>query len=84
MIKAVQYYTPVDPKVYLPIRVKDLFQVRLDPQDGLAHLECLKGKGGPHKLGISRVISSLFFLTSRLVHSVTLVCLIQGYQSSSR
>eukprot|EP00057_Strongylocentrotus_purpuratus_P018501 XP_011672975.1 PREDICTED: F-box only protein 31 [Strongylocentrotus purpuratus] len=54
MIKAVQYYTPVDPRVYLPIRVKDLFQVRLDPQDGLAHLECLKGKGGPHKLGISR------------------------------
>ncbi|XP_041453897.1 F-box only protein 31-like [Lytechinus variegatus] len=52
IIKAIQYITPVDPKVYLPLRTKDLFQVRFDPQEGLAHVECLKGKNGPHKLQI--------------------------------
>ncbi|XP_022082239.1 F-box only protein 31-like [Acanthaster planci] len=50
-LRATQHLPPVDPRVCMPLRVKDLFQIRLS-SEGYAQIECLKGPKGPHKLQI--------------------------------
>ncbi|XP_071786201.1 F-box only protein 31-like [Asterias amurensis] len=50
-IRGTQYLPPVDPKVCMPLRVKELFQIQLSCE-GYAQVECLKGPNGPHKLQI--------------------------------
>ena len=55
MIKAYQYLSPPDPKVYLPLRSKVLFQIQFDEESNQAKTECLKGRNGPHELQITPV-----------------------------
>ncbi|XP_072013367.1 F-box only protein 31-like [Amphiura filiformis] len=51
MLVAIQYLPPVDPKVCLPLRSRQLFHIRIN-EDKQTIVECLKGPNGPHKLQV--------------------------------